>query len=221
MKRLMLFAALLVSGNPAGFAQNGDDMNTPAATPYNPELSISRQPENAWDYEVILPLAQAGDARAQVMLAMMYLSGMAEIPDEWDDDKLAQEVGALLQAAAAQGDAEGQYYLAYFYKKAGFGEHDYVKAAEWFRAAALQNHSDAQLELAKLYANDDNIDRALMWLYVAKRSNNFEDKESYESKYRRFVYQTKLDPATLHVRQRAQAEAAATRCYRSGYMQCD
>jgi len=229
MKRLIFFAvmsALLVIGSSsaAEFVQDEDNMTKLGAAPYNPDLSISMQHEDAWNYEALLPLAQAGDAKAQTMLAMMHIGGL--VPEDQDEDDMAREAGALLLAAAGQGDAEAQYYLGHFYRKAGFGEHEYAKAAEWFRAAAIQNHSDAQFELASLYARgtldtEDSIDKALMWLFVSKRSNNFEDKEPYERKYRRFLYQTGLDVSALPARQRAQAETAATKCYRSGYTQCD
>jgi len=189
MTRLKLFAgivALLVAGSAFGVNQSEDEM-------YNPDLPISMQHEDAWNEEVVLPHAQAGDAKAQVMLAMMYLQGSVKGTSEMSEDEIAQEMGRLLQAAADQGDAEGQYYLAYFYKKAGFGEFYPVNAAKWFHAAALQNHSDEQLELARIYADDQypeyDLDKALMWLFVAKRSDNFEEKESYESKYRRFISQ--------------------------------
>jgi len=231
MKRLLFFfimPTLLIAGGVAGFVRDGGDMNKPNTAADHPDLEMAMQHYESGDFTAALTgfqaLAQAGDAKAQTMLAMMHIGGL--VPEDQDEDDMAREAGALLLAAAGQGDAEAQYYLGHFYRKAGFGEHDYVNAAKWFRAAAIQNHSDAQFELASLYARgtldaEDSIDKALMWLFVSKRSNNFEDKEPYERKYRRFLYQTGLDVSALPARQRAQAETAATRCYRSGYTQCD
>ena len=60
-------------------------------------------------------------------------------------------------------------------------EMDYEEAAQWYRMAAEQGDSDAQFNLATMYANGDgvelNMDEAIRWLQKSADQGDEEAKE--------------------------------------------
>ena len=69
--------------------------------------------------------------------------------------------------AAAQGDAEAQFALA-FSVVAGPAPQDYARAREWYQKAADQNHHLAQFNLGQMFAHGQGMPRsdsmAVMWI---------------------------------------------------------
>ena len=145
----------------------------------------------AWrgDFDMTLrewrPLAEAGDAEAQVYLGVMYANGLAAglvfgaaVPRDlaeatrWFRRAAAQNyVGAReyldeIQAfeehrrMALQGNKIAQSNLGVMYTR-GFAKcswcafrvipQDFMKAAEWYRQAAMQQDASAQFDLATMY----------------------------------------------------------------------
>jgi TPR repeat protein len=92
-----------------------------------------------------LPLAEQGDARAQLGLALMYFLGQG----------VQMNMAAAFdwcQKAADQGFAAAQYELGQFYEHPWRPElQDFAEAAKWYRRAADQDYAKAQDELGGMY----------------------------------------------------------------------
>ena len=94
------------------------------------------------------PLAAAGNAVAQIRLALLYYHGQG-----------VRESNALalqwFQRAASQGLAEAQFHLgnmhAYGMAPAAAGEDPQWLAAQWYFQAARQGHAEAQYSLGILF----------------------------------------------------------------------
>jgi uncharacterized protein len=100
------------------------------------------------------PLAQAGNALAQLRLGTLYYHGHGvRESDAW----------ALhwFQRAAGQGLAEAQYQLgnmhAYGLAPAGEGEDPQRLAARWYFEAARQGHAPAQYSLGILFLTGSGV----------------------------------------------------------------
>jgi uncharacterized protein len=62
-----------------------------------------------------------------------------------------------LRLAAAQGDADAQFWLGRAYQSGWFGAFDDRQAFGWFRRAAAQGLPDAQLSLGDMYAAGEGV----------------------------------------------------------------
>ena len=91
----------------------------------------------AADLADLLARAEAGDARAQVELGLIYEAG----------EEVAQDDRAAfmwIERAASGGDPEGQFYLGWLYAN-GYGvAKDNLQAFLWFERASRQGHEDAR-----------------------------------------------------------------------------
>lgn len=170
------------------------------------EAAASATSDYSATYERILPLAQAGDRRAQHDLGMMYDKGMG----------VAQDTAQALkwyQLAAQRGDAASQTALGFkFYKGQGVPQ-DYVRAAHWYRMSAGQGDAAAQYDLGLMYKQgqgvpQDNM-RAYLWFRLASGGGR-----TVVASNLAFVAQ-KLTPA-----QTTQAEAMVSKCRASSYSDC-
>ncbi len=152
---------------------------------YAASFEQGREAYLAKDYqaalEVLQPLAEQGDASAQIALAIMYENGHGvklDIPTslQWYE-KAANQGLPIVQhdlgvkyfsgrgipqdyskavywwtLAAKQGVVESQYNLALMYSR-GLGlSKDETEAQHWFRLAAEKGHRQAQYSLAVMYA---------------------------------------------------------------------
>jgi len=91
---------------------------------------------------VLRPLAVQGDAYAQFVLGMMFLSGNGVAEDY-------KESARWFRLAADQGQAESQYFLGqYYFKGVGVGQ-DYAEAIRWTRLSANQGYAKAKTKLAE------------------------------------------------------------------------
>jgi hypothetical protein len=92
-----------------------------------------------------LPLAERGDAPAQLGLAVMYFLGQG----------VQRNMAAALewcQKAADHGLATAQYELGHFYEHPWRPElQNYAEATKWYRKAADQNYARAQDQLGAMY----------------------------------------------------------------------
>ncbi|WKE66403.1 tetratricopeptide repeat protein [Gallaecimonas kandeliae] len=89
--------------------------------------------------------ARLGDAATRARLARDLSQGQAPLNQDF---QLAAYWAGL---AASQGDASGQYQLAYLYENGMGLRLDLDKAAFWYKAAAEQGLVEAQLRLGHLY----------------------------------------------------------------------
>ena len=88
------------------------------------------------------------------------------------------DINAIIEKAKT-GDVNVQYILgSYYYSKSNEGEQSYSKAIYWYKKAAEQGDSDAQLNIGVCYYNGDGVEKsktkAIYWF--RKACNNFEDK---------------------------------------------
>lgn len=114
-----LFLAGLVAAGPAGAASMADGLEAYDAGDYRAAVRIWRE------------LARAGDAEAQVALAVLYRTGTG----------LALDPAAarrLYRAAAEQGNADGQLNLGEMLARGEGGPRDSVEAHKWLSLAADQ-----------------------------------------------------------------------------------
>jgi len=149
-------------------------------------LEDGLQAYSAKDYETALqllrPLAEAGNADAQLQLSFMFEFGHGV---ETNDAESLR----WLRLAADQDQAEAQYWLASTYQ---FGrgysddriEPDVVKALKWYRAAAENGHVVAGLTLGKSYRlgtlTERDYAQAADWYRLAATHAEDRPKASWE-----------------------------------------
>ncbi len=105
---------------------------------------------NHGDYATALrligPLAEQGDAAAQLHLGQMYARGEGVIQDY-------KEAMKWYRLAALRGDAAAQTNLGSLYANGKGAPEDFKEAMKWFRLAATQGDAAAQNNLVVMYAN--------------------------------------------------------------------
>jgi hypothetical protein len=114
--------------------------------------------------EIVRPLAENGDVRAQSLLARMYYRGRAVRQDHVEALK-------WFRLAADNGDAVAQFNLGVMYSEGQSVPQDNAEAEKWYRLAADQGNPQAQYNLGLWYARGeggtpDNV-RAYMWFNLA------------------------------------------------------
>ena len=113
-------------------------------------------------------VAYAGDARAQVRLGLIYLTGDGVAKDD-------PEAMKWLRMAADQDNPVGERYLAEMYFKGRGVPADNMEAAKWLRMAADQGDAQSQHNLAVLYTQGlgvpRNLREAANWMRKAADQN--------------------------------------------------
>jgi len=150
-----LAGVLVVFLNSASSTMAGDLEN--GVTAYNRLDSVT-----AWRF--LLPLAERGDAEAQVLVGSMYSEGLGVTYD-------GTEAVRWWRRAAEQGDAGAQEELATAYFWGNGVEQDHSEAAKWLLKAAEQGETFARISLAFLYERGEGVRQdftlADMWLNLA------------------------------------------------------
>ncbi|HBD51466.1 MAG TPA: sel1 repeat family protein [Alphaproteobacteria bacterium] len=152
------------------------------------------------------PLAEAGDAKSQFNLGVMYENGHG----------VAQDNAAAIKwyrRAAKAGHAEAQYNLGVMYDNGQGVPQNYAEAMSWYRRAAETGHAKAQNNLGFLYSNGKGVPQdyitAHMWANLAASNSND------LSTGLRAIIASEMSPAEI---ERAQARAA--QCLASNYQDC-
>ena len=122
------------------------------------------------DYSAALkefaPLAEQGNAVAQLFLGRMYMMGQGVLKD-------SDQAIKWFKASASQGNAEAQFFLGTMYL---LPQKDIAEGVKWLRLSAEQGQQDAQLILGKAYLQGakelprDPV-QAEMWLRLAAKGN--------------------------------------------------
>lgn len=104
--------------------------------------------------------AEAGGAKAQTTLGVMYFTGEAISKDA--SGKVlgtdAAKAAAWFHRGALQGNADAQFNLGLMYATGQGGlTQNYVKAIDFFRKSALQGNADAQNNLGAMYHMGEGI----------------------------------------------------------------
>jgi uncharacterized protein len=134
------------------------------------DLKSAKHAYEQKDYATALkeftPLAEQGNAEAQVNLGRMYLMGQGVLKD-------TDQAIKLFNASAAQGNADAQFFLGSFYL---LPHADIALGLKWLRLSAEQGNQDAQLFLGKAYLDGNEVlprdpVQADMWLRLAADKN--------------------------------------------------
>jgi uncharacterized protein len=129
------------------------------------------QKDYATALRLFQPLAEKGDATAQVRLGTMYGDGVGVARD-------AAEALKWLRKAAEQGDAYGQGVLGVSLRGIGGGfPEDDAEAAKWARKAADQGNVPAQFVLGDMYEKGIGVPQdyvlAYMWFNLGAAHGDF------------------------------------------------
>lgn len=148
-KSTLLLLALLAPLAPATAPENASPTVAAAAPDEAARLDEAEAAYERKDYaqvlEIVQPLAEAGNGRAQNYLGLLYDQGQAVKKDpnrarEW------------FQKAAEAGNAVAQYNLGLIYMGGPPAERDYIEARQWFEKAAKVDVAAAKTNLGVLYA---------------------------------------------------------------------
>jgi TPR repeat protein len=162
------------------------------------------------DYKTALaeltPIAEQGDASAQLYLGSMYDDGDG-VPE---NDKTAVK---WYTKAAEQGNAGAQWVLGGMYDRGlGVLENDKT-AVKWYSLAAIQGNASAQYYLGYMYANGTGLltdyPRAYMWWNLAAYNG---EKIASDNKGK---LATEMTPADI-----SKAQEMSIRCMESNYTEC-
>ena len=126
---------------------------------------------------ILQPLAERGDAIAQVLLGSAYENGLGVKQDDVEAVKWYRQ-------ATEQGDADAQVSLGSSYNAGRGVRQDYTEAVKWFKKAAENGSEDGQLKLGISYLIGRGIqkDRTLAkeWLGKACDNGNQDGCEMYK-----------------------------------------
>jgi hypothetical protein len=109
--------------------------------------------------QLFRPLADQGDARAELGLADMYELGQGTPKDE------AQAV-KWYRAAADKGNVIGQLGLGFMYAEGNGVSQDFPEAAKWYRLAADQGEPMAQFQLGHIYETGEGLPKDMTLAYM-------------------------------------------------------
>jgi uncharacterized protein len=145
-----------------------------AAAPLNDAVSAAHQGDYATAHQVLRPLAEGGNPRAQFNLAYLYANGFGVRRDYTEAVKWYRN-------AADQGLANAQNSLGVEYFNGDGVSQNFGEAVRWFRRAANQNFTAAQFNLGYMYANGLGVPKDLiaagMWIALSTdRINYLADK---------------------------------------------
>ena len=170
-------------------------------------LFLSSAAYGQTDFEETKFLAEQGDVIAQSSLGYMYHSGRG-VPRSYI------EAITWYRLAAEQGSAHAQFNLGVMYANGvGVPQND-AEAVTWYRLAAQQGYAYAQNNLGLMYFNgagapQDDV-RAYMWWSVSTAQGYAEARTN------RDIAADRLTPA-----QTTAGQDMATKCFESGYQDCD
>ena len=140
------------------------------------DLESARQAYESGDYktvtELLIPLAEAGDAEAQTDLGFMYANGLG-VPQDYT------EALKWYRKAAIQGYTKAQYALGAMYANGIGVPQDYVQSYAWFQLAAeggLEKASAARMDLRRAM-NSNELEEARklgreLWEKYGNKNNN-------------------------------------------------
>ena len=128
--------------------------------------SLYEQKDYAAAFKQLAPLAEHGNADAQLILGKMYMGGQGVLKD-------LDHAIKWFKASATQGNADAQFFLGSLYL---LPHKDIAEGVKWLRLSADQGNQDAQWLLGKAYLQGDkelprDPVQAEMWLRLAARDN--------------------------------------------------
>ena len=165
-----------------------------AAGPFEDAGAALNRGDYATALRLIRPLADQGNANAQVNLGQMYVSGVG-VPQDY------VRAHMWFTLAAAQGEVHAQYDLGIMYENGQGVSQNYAEALKWYRKAADQGEAHAQYNLGIMYGKGQGVPqdyvRAHMWFNLSAAQGNQE-----AAKYRDIVAQKMTAPQIAEARKR-------------------
>lgn len=114
----------------------------------------SRLHDPRLSHQWLMRAAQAGDARAQRLLAVRYATGSGLI-------KNADEAFRWFVKAAEQGDAPSEYQVGMAYRQGTGVAADLTSYREWMERAADAGYRDAGFHVGEIYSDGQGVARDL------------------------------------------------------------
>lgn len=172
-----LLTEMSTMDTPAPPVVTADNQTTPAVSQTGTSAS---QPNVADELRTVQRLANAGDAKAQHDLGMLYLAGRHVLKDP-------ARAAEWFEKAAVQGLANAQFNLGVLYQRGqGVAQNDRL-AFFWYQSAAEQGMARAQHNLATAYADgrgtQTNYPKAVEWMTKAAEAGLGESQFSLASLY--------------------------------------
>ena len=142
-----------------------------APAQYAPEnetaLALARAGDMQGAWDIWKPLADAGDARAQSNIGVLFDKGQVVAEDDI-------EAVRWFTLSAESGFPSGQFNLGVMYGQGAGVAQNLTTALRWYQAAARQGHPQAQMALVSAYfsGNGATTDAGLayMWMMIAAES---------------------------------------------------
>ena len=137
-----------------------------ASAPRNADAAIAayQNGDYAAALQLLRPLADQGDARAQSTLGLIYYGGRGVPQDD-------NEAVKWFRRAADQDDVVGNFYLGVMFAEGRGVAQDYAEAAKWYRLAAnlgdAQAHTISASPTPRARAYCRSKVRAHMWFNLA------------------------------------------------------
>jgi TPR repeat protein len=113
---------------------------------------VQRPADPAQRFAANTRAAKAGDANAQLALAIQYAKGEGVARD-------FKAAAKWFQAAAENGVTRAQYDLGVLYERGRGVPLDYAKAVTWYKRAAEGKHPLAEYNLAVAYTKGEGVER--------------------------------------------------------------
>jgi TPR repeat protein len=136
----------------------------PTAVSAPPIVGPSGQSSKGVDPE-LLAKANSGDAGAELLVGLAYLTGDSENPEDYTQAAL------WFRKSAEQGNVAAQSGLGLLYYAGKGVPKDSARAAVWFRKAADQGDTRSQVAVGVLYRDGDGVvqdsGQALVWFRKA------------------------------------------------------
>lgn len=147
---------------------------------YEAGTAALKNGDYATAWRVLAPLADAGDARAQNDVGVMYGRGLGVVQS-------FSKAAMWITRAAEQGNPYAQSTLGYMYYRARGVDKDYAAAALWSRRAAAQGDASAQSNLGMLYDKGQGVEQdyaeAARWYRRAAEQGFAEGQRNLGSMY--------------------------------------
>lgn len=128
-------------------------------------------------YGLLQPLAESGNAAAQLNLGIMYLNGDG-VKRDFDKSR------AWLEQAADRGKVPAMVILSKMYR-GGYGRpEDTAQVAKWLKLAAKANDVESMNQLGILHYSQKEYDQALVWFRKAADRDHPESQSFLGDLYR-------------------------------------
>ncbi len=130
-----------------------------SSAPLEDAVAAAHRGEYAVARQLLGPLAEKGDARAQFNIGYLYANG-------WGVERDYAEAIKWYRKAADQGLAIAQHFLGMAYGNGDGVTPDPVEAARWIMRAADQGYPPAQLVLGIVYADGRGVPKDLRKAFI-------------------------------------------------------